>query len=234
MRYKSNYILIFLILCTTNMFGQHRKLQNQPYADQRQFHIGFTLGLHTQDLIITQSGYNNNNEVWFSEIPNYSPGFAVGIIGDVYLYRFINLRTSPSILLGDKNFVFKEQTTGEEYKTVIRNNYFLLPLHLKISSQRTNNYRRYILFGGYGCLELASKKGMAVRLKPYDFGLDLGIGCDLYFSMFKLAPELKFSFGLINNLDNERNDLKDESLYKYTKSIAKTSQRMITLSFNFE
>ena len=83
-------------------------------------------------------------------------------------------------------------------------------------------------------MELASKKGMAVLLKPYDFGIDIGVGCDFYLPMFKLAPELKFSFGLIDILDKDRNDLKDESLVKYANSLSKATQRMITLSFNFE
>ena len=51
----SGTILIFL-LCTLSAIGQHQKLQNLPYADQRLFHLGFTLGMHTQDLILTQSG----------------------------------------------------------------------------------------------------------------------------------------------------------------------------------
>ncbi|HHX32185.1 MAG TPA: PorT family protein [Bacteroidales bacterium] len=235
MRNKSVNILLIIVLFTANLFGQHRKLQNQPYADQRQFHIGFTLGLHTQDLILTQSGFiNDNGEVWFSEIPNYSPGFAVGIVGDAYINQFMNIRISPTILLGDKRFVFKEQSSEEEYNITVRNNYFSIPLHLKVSARRTNNYRPYLLFGGYGSMELASKKGMAVLLKPYDFGIDIGVGCDFYLPMFKLAPELKFSFGLIDILDKDRNDLKDESLVKYANSLSKATQRMITLSFNFE
>ena len=235
MRNKSVNILLIIVLFTANLFGQHRKLQNQPYADQRQFHIGFTLGLHTQDLILTQSGFiNDNGEVWFSEIPNYSPGFAVGIVGDAYINQFMNIRISPTILLGDKRFVFKEQSSEEEYNITVRNNYFSIPLHLKVSARRTNNYRPYLLFGGYGSMELASKKGMAVLLKPYDFGIDIGFGCDFYLPMFKLAPELKFSFGLIDILDKDRNDLKDESLVKYANSLSKATQRMITLSFNFE
>lgn len=234
MKNKSVFILL-LVLFTTNLFGQHRKLQNQPYADQRQFHIGFTLGLHTQDLILTQSGFiNENSEVWFSEIPNYSPGFAVGIIGDAYINQYMNIRITPTILLGDKGIVFKEQSSGDEFSTVIRNNYFSIPLHLKVSARRTNNYRPYLLLGGYGSMELASKKGMAVLLKPYDFGIDIGVGCDFYLPMFKLAPELKFSFGLIDILDKDRKDLKDESLLKYANSLTKATQRMITLSFNFE
>ena len=235
MNYKSFYILLLLILCALNTFGQHQKLQNQPYADQRHFHIGFTIGIHTQDLILTNSGFiNENGEVWFSEIPNYSPGFTVGIIGDVYLNQYVNLRVIPTILLGDKRFVFKEQTSGEEYNAIIRNNYFSIPLHLKISARRTNNYRPYVLLGGYGSMEIASNKGLAVLLKPYDFGIDVGVGCDFYLNMFKLAPELKFSFGLVDILEKDRKDLKEESLLRYANSLSKATQRMITLSFNFE
>ena len=231
---KATYLLL-IILISGNLYGQHRKLQHRPYADQRLFHLGFTLGLHSQDLILTQSGFvNENGEVWFSEIPVYSPGFAVGIIGDMYLNRFMNLRAIPSLYLGSKKFVFREQSSGEEYTTHIRNNYITLPLHLKISADRINNFRPYALVGGYGSMELASTKNRAVLLKPYDAGIEFGVGCDFYLPFFKLAPELKFSFGLADILEKERDDLKDDDLRKYANSLSKAVQRMITLSFHFE
>ena len=52
--------------------------------------------------------------------------------------------------------------------------------------------------------------------------------------MFKLAPEIKFCFGLIDILKKDRSDLKDETLRKYAQSLSKATQRMIILSFNFE
>lgn len=232
---KRAIYFFMLILISSNIHGQHRKLQHRPYADQRLFHLGFTLGLHTQDLILTQSGFlNENGEVWFSEIPAYSPGFVVGIIGDMYLNRFMNLRLVPSIYLGEKKFVFREQSSGEEYTTRIRNNYITLPLHLKISTERINNFRPYGLIGGYGSMELAPVKNKAVLLKPYDTGIEFGIGCDFYLQFFKLSPELKFSFGLGDILEKERNDLKEDDLRKYANSLSKAVPRMITLSFNFE
>lgn len=232
---KKVIYFLLLILISGNIYGQHRKLQHRPYADQRLFHLGFTLGLHTQDLILNQSGFiNENGEVWFSEIPVYSPGFAVGIIGDMYLNRCINLRAIPSLYLGEKKIVFREQSSGEEYTTHIRNNYISLPLHLKISADRINNFRPYLLVGGYGSLELASTKNRAVLLKPYDAGIEFGIGCDFYLPLFKLAPELKFSFGLADILEKERNDLKEDDLRKYVNSLSKAVQRMVTLSFHFE
>ncbi len=231
----TSLVTLSLFLCSTKVWGQHQKLQHQPYVDQRLFHLGFTIGLHTQDLILTQSGYvSEEGEAWFSEIPRYSPGFTAGLIADLHLTKRLNLRAVPTLLLGEKRFVFKEQTTGEEYKTRVRNNYISLPLQLKLSADRIDNFRPYILLGGYGSIELASRKGEAVRLKPYDMGIELGVGWDLYLPMFKLAPELKLGLSLIDILGKKRSDLTDESLKKYALSLSKASQRVVTLSFHFE
>lgn len=83
-------------------------------------------------------------------------------------------------------------------------------------------------------MELTSIKSRAVLLKPYDAGIEFGVGCDFYLPLFKLAPELKFSFGLTDILEKERNDLKEDNLRKYANSLSKAVQRMITLSFHFE
>lgn len=226
---------LFLLTISVNINAQHRKLQNQPYADRRLFHLGFTLGLHSQDLILSNTGFENENgEIWFSEIPEYSPGFAVGLISDMYLSKNLNLRLVPTLYLGDKFFIFKEQNSGEEFRTRIRNNYVSLPVHLKISAQRNENFRPYLLIGGYTNIELAQKKNLAILLKQNDIGIELGIGCDFYLPMFKLAPELKFSFGLRDIIEKDRRDLKDELLLKYSNSLSKATSRMIILSFNFE
>jgi hypothetical protein len=227
--------VLSLFPCSPKVCGQHQKLQHQPYVDQRLFHLGFTIGLHTQDLILTQSGYvSEDGESWFSEIPRYSPGFTAGLIADLHVTNHLNLRAIPTLQLGEKRFIFKEQSTGEEYKTRVRNNYISLPLQLKLSAWRIDNFRPYVLLGGYGSIELASRKGKAVRLKPYDVGIELGVGWDLYLPMFKLAPELKLGLSLIDILEKERSDLTDESLRKYAHSLSKASQRVITLSFHFE
>ena len=83
-------------------------------------------------------------------------------------------------------------------------------------------------------MELSSRKNQAVRLKPYDYGIEFGVGCDFYLPLFKLSPELKFSFGLVDILEKERTDLKDENLQRYANALSKATQRMITVSFHFE
>ncbi len=236
MKIASRFILLLLLFSAGNQsHAQQRSLQHRPYADQQLFHLGFSVGFHTQDLILTQSGYRNEQgEVWFSEIPAYTPGFTVGMIGDLYLSRHMNLRILPTLNLGGKDLLFREQDSGDEYATSLRNNYLTLPLHLKLSGFRINNHKPYFLLGGYGSIELASKKNRAVLLKPFDSGVEIGAGCSFYLPLFTLSPELKFSFGLADLLETDRSDLKEEELMKYTRSLTKATQRMITLSFHFE
>ena len=227
--------LIVFLLLTVATQAQHQKLQNLPYADYKIFHLGFMVGLHTQDLQLTQSGIvQENGEAWFSEIPSYAPGFSVGLITDLYLNHYMNLRLVPTLHLGSKNIVFKEYTTGEEFKTHIKNNYITLPLQVKVNAGRINNYRPYIVAGGYGSIEIAPRKDRPILLKPYDYGIEFGIGCDFYLPYFKLSPELKFAFGLTDILKTNRNDLTNQELIKYPQSLTKAKQRLIVLSFNFE
>ena len=50
-----------------------------------------------------------NGETWFAEIPSYSPGFSVGVIGDMYMNPYFNLRFTPSIHFGDKKFTLYQK-----------------------------------------------------------------------------------------------------------------------------
>ena len=56
----------------------------------------------------------------------------------------------------------------------------------------------------------------------------------LYPVIFKLCPELKFSFGLTDVVNKDRSDLSDKDLIKYTQAISSGKTRMISLVFNFE
>ena len=221
-------------LTSWNAMAQRERVKNQPYADMKWFHLGFHVGLHTQDLILTHSGVSTNGETWFAEIPSYSPGFSVGVIGDLYLNPYLNLRFTPAIHFGDKKFLFREQSSGEEFTTNVRSSYLNFPLDLKYTALRLNNYRPYILAGAYGSFDIGRKKGNPLLLKSTDFGLEFGMGCDLYLPFFKLCPELKFCFGLVDLLEKDRPDLVDQTTLKYMQAISKATSRMIVLTFNFE
>ena len=229
------YILIIILFAFPSP-AQKRKVQNQPYADfSKLYHLGFHVGMHAQDLIFTNNGIiAPNGETWFAEIPNYTPGFSVGVIGDLFMNPYMNLRLTPTIHFGDKTVIFKELATEEEKLVSLRTNYLDVPLDVKISSMRLNNCRPYIIGGVYGAIELGQKKGQLLLMKPVDYGLEFGLGCTFYFSFFRLAPELKFKFGLPNILEKNREDLLNENDKIFTDALSKATSRMIVFTFNFE
>jgi hypothetical protein len=217
------------------LIAQKERVRNQPYADMKLFHLGFHIGLHTQDLILSNNGVTAaSGQTWFAGIPSYAPGFSVGVIGDMFVNPYLNLRLIPSIHFGDKQFIFKDYVNDEEYTTSVRSNYINVPLELKYSSVRLNNYRPYLTGGVYGALDVGRKKGETILLKSFDYGLSFGLGCDLYFSFFKLCPELKFFFGLRDLMEKNRPDLTQPELVMYTNALSRGTSRMIVLTFNFE
>ncbi len=239
------FIICIFFLPVAAATAQKEKVKNQPYADLKWFHLGFHVGLHAQDLILTNTGVATDGETWYAEIPSYSPGFSVGVIGDMYLNPYFNLRFTPTIHFGDKKFVFRrpemegvegtdENPVVSMYSTSVRSNYLTFPLDVKYSAFRVNNYRPYLIGGIYGAFDLGRKKGNPILLKGTDFGVEFGIGCDIYLPFFKLCPELKFSFGLVDLLEKDRGDLTDPDLIKYPNSLSKATSRMVTLTFNFE
>jgi hypothetical protein len=216
-------------------YSQERKVQNQPYADYKLYHLGFHIGLHSQDLLLTNSGIiSPDGKILFAEIPNYSPGFSVGVIGDLFLNPYMNLRLTPTIHFGDRTLLFKEFESEEEKRVSIRSNYLSIPLDLKISSMRLNNCRPYILGGVYGALDLGRKKGYELLMKQLDYGFEFGFGCNFYMPYFRLAPEIKFKFGLPDMMEHERPDLLNEADKIYTNALSKATTRMIVITFNFE
>ena len=205
------------------------------------YHLGFHIGLHTQDLILTNSGaVTSDGQVWFAEIPSYTPGFSVGVIGDLYLNPYLNLRFTPTVHFGDKTVAavtqgYKENKTHETMMTtVVRSNYLTLPLDLKYSAVRLNNHRPYVLGGVYAAFDMGRKKGEPILLKGFDYGVEFGFGCDIYLPFFKLCPEIKFCFGLANLLETNRIDLTHEADLIMTQALTRATSRMIVFTFNFE
>ena len=131
-------------------------------------------------------------------------------------------------------FKFREQATGEEFITNVRSSYLNFPLDVKYTALRLNNYRPYLIGGIYGSVDIGRKKGNPILLKSTDFGFEFGLGCDIYLPYFKLCPELKFCFGLVNLLEKDRPDLVDQANIKYTDALSKATSRMVILTFNFE
>lgn len=232
---KKIVIYILLLAMPIVALAQERKVQNKPYIDYRRLHYGFFVGVHAQDMEFTNNGFvTENGEAWFADIADYNPGFSVGVLADLRLNKNFSLRALPTLHFGQNTIVFREQNSGEISRQQIKSTYVALPVHLKFAPERFNNYRPYITAGISPMMNLTVKKQRQLLFKKFDFMLEFGLGCDFYLPFFKLIPEIKFAFSLLDVLDKNRGDLLDVNYEKFTKSVDKVVSKMIILTFYFE
>lgn len=234
-------MLCFLLMSVMSVgvaVAQERKVMNRPYIDDRIWHYGFLFGMNYQDVNLVNNGmpYVNNGiaESWYADVATYSPGFSVGVLGELKLNDYLSLRFIPTMYFGDKLVTFTEQSSMVKVEQTLKSTYLAIPIDLKISAPRYNNYRPYIVTGLVPTFDMTVKKGKELLINKTDCMFEIGLGMDLYYPFFKLVPELKFCFGLSDILEPERTDLKDVSVLKYTNSLQSAQNRMIVLTFYFE
>lgn len=242
---KSVYRILLTMACVISVLAMSHKaeaqqlndkLQNRPYADLRRWHLGFSVGVHTQDLRFTHNGFiTTEGESWFMEQPSFQPGFNVNGLFDMRLNDYFNVRFTPGLYFGNRDLKFRESNTGEELKQNLKSAYLVFPFDLKFSALRYRNLRPYVTAGIMPAVDLTRKSGEYIKLKNSDFYLTCGFGCDLYLPYFKLIPEIKFCFGLVDVVDHKRPDLTDDPVkQKFTQSLKKAVSSMVVFSFYFE
>jgi hypothetical protein len=165
------------------------------------------------------------------------------VLADWRLGTHFNLRISPGMYFGNKVVKFRNslgdplapERSHYLQQQNIKSTYIVVPVDLKFSSRRYHNMRPYFTGGVMPVYDLKKDKKEQYHLKNFDVMLTLGLGCDFYLPFFKLCPEVKFCFGLMNLLDKNRPDLQDDQeLIRFTESVNKISNNMVVLTFYFE
>lgn len=228
--------IIAAISIATACFAQRRYVvQHKPYIDLRPMHFGILVGMNLQDI-----EFETNAPV-VCDADRWNTGFSVGVLSDMRLSNNLNLRITPTMHFGAKHLTLLKQdelaTNGNPRAETqdLKNTYLAIPIDLKFSAQRWNNIRPYMLAGVSGMVNLTNKSQEIVQLKRTDLMLEVGLGCDLYLPFFKLAPELKFCYGLGDRIDKSHiADIKDDYKKTYANSIKSGHTKMIVLTFYFE
>lgn len=212
------------------------KVLNRPYADMRRWHLGFSVGIHTQDVTFSHNGYvAPDGARWYMEQPSFSPGFCVNGLFDLRLNSLLNLRFTPGMYFGNRDITMRDYESGATMKQNVKSTYIVTPLDLKFSGMRYRQSRPYVTAGIMPTINLTSSRGDYLRTKPFDFYLTTGFGCDFYLPYFKFIPEIKFCFGLTNIVEYNRPDLEDEpDKMVITRSIKQAVSRMVVFTFYFE
>ena len=240
--FTKSILITALISFTSNAFAQ-----NLPYVDSKPIHLGFSLGFNSMDFGVMHSYQTIDGKKYYADVSSLKPGFSVGIISDLRLNDHFNLRLTPSLHFADRSLTYNvsmpkvDPNGGDSILLMGDRNItsipVCVPLFIKYSADRRDNYRPYLICGGGMYFDLGRNKTNAVLLNAVDFYSEFGVGCDLYFSFFKLSPELKFAVGMNNMLvpiDQRLSESLSNDEKKFTNALASLASRILTLTFNFE
>jgi hypothetical protein len=210
---KKIALVTALVACAvvTNAQRQTRWVQrNNPNYDDRKLTYGFLIGLHSSiyninydDAFVTQQ-----LDTLFAVNPEWSSGFSLGFIVNYRLSEFFDLRLTPEVAFYEQRVRY--QYTNETFEdAIIESTMVELPFLLKYKSERRGNIRMYMIGGVKPGIEASGKKDQIkeeLEISKFNVSLEAGFGFDLYYPLFKFSPELRFSRGMVDILDNRTND----------------------------
>ena len=215
---------------------KRRNVDNLPTFDDPKIHYGFYLGINQNDFKVNYRPSNFPNTV--VEIKP-TLGFNVGLIADFRVHKNVNLRFEPGLISNSKTIYFNNSPTLNTERDSIReigSTYLHLPLVLKLSSDRWNNVRPYLLAGVSYDHNFSSNQENSddnfsgeFRMKTSNFMYELGVGVDIYLSFFKFSPSIRGVFAMNRELIDDNN-----SNSPWTSPINIFSTRGVFLNFSFE
>lgn len=195
---KGVFILLSLLYFNT-AWCQQTKVKNLITFDDKPYHFGYLLGANQMLFTVKTE----------DDLIGAKPtlGFTIGVISDLRLGNYFNLRFIPNLQFGERILTSWNSGEGKDdeyrYSSVLLN----LPLNLKIKGMRMQNMRPYILVGGSLSMDVggnakkdATTNTTELLLYRNDIYVDTGVGMDFYFNWFKMSTEIKMSYGLSNML----------------------------------
>lgn len=210
-------------------------VQNLPAYDQRWFHPGMYLSFSGSKFNLEQSAYYVANK-WVTANSVISPSLGVGFIADARLggpgSPFV-LRFAPGVNFQTRSIEFRPTGYPSPDSIVTQNitsTIVQFPVLIKYQSDRRRNSRLYMIAGLNPTLTASNRRNdplhNVLRAEGADLTLEYGVGLELFYPLFKLAPELRFSHGL-RNLLVPRNDV-------FNRSLQYMSTNAVTLYINIQ
>jgi hypothetical protein len=214
-------------------------VDNLPAYDERWFHPGlYFAGSASRFFIEPSQQYVDRLQQGTGVSANSisSPSFGVGLIGDARLggpETPLILRFAPGVLFLERRVEFEPRGFSSPDSVVtqsLTSTVIQLPLLLKFQSDRRRNTRVYVIGGINPMLTANTRRNdpkiHLLRAVNSDLAVEYGVGLDLFYPLFKFAPELRFSHGLRNLL------MKDGKIF--SQSLQSLRSNSVTLYLNIQ
>ena len=187
-------------------------------ADLKDFNFGYYFGayqlnykLNYNALLGGKSSPGTNSAAYDVKEIIFEPqtGFGVGFITELRLANFIDLRFEPGYLYGRTNIDFNSIVVsslyqGQDVTLQLKQSMLYLPLLIKLSSARFDNFRPFVVAGISKSVRLGAKNDEVrqgiIDLRSNINQLEIGIGVDLYLPYFKFTPAIRAIYGRENEL----------------------------------
>lgn len=229
--YKIGRLFILALFIPFSSLGQQAFQQNLPFSDTKWLHYGFSIGLHTSSYQLKYSDkfVTPEMDTVHSIMPANAFGFSLGFITDFRLADQFNIRVLPKVSFYEFPVDFN-YTDGNIDKQLIEATVVEIPILLKYKSERHKNFRVYYVGGIAPGFEVSGKKRKELsdnRLltKEFNVNLEIGLGIDMYYPLFKFSPEIRFSKGFLNILREDE--------YGYSDGIESLKMNVVTLYLQF-
>lgn len=207
---------------------------NNPNFDMQRWSWGYFLGFNTYDLDFDYRNYVASPLIGKDFSVDRTIGFNVGLIGNLRLTNHLDLRLEPGVSFNRIDFQFFK-ADPKTYRE-INSTYVHVPLLLKFSTTRIDNFKPFVVGGVSTSLNLSSNENSPddnyegqFRMTTNTYYYEIGFGIDLYLYYFKFTPTLRGIFAINDELIRDENP---NSLY--TGNVEKMSSRGIFLNFTFQ
>jgi Outer membrane protein beta-barrel domain len=233
---KAGLFLLFGFLCIAQASLAQKKEMNLYDHDSKPYYFGITLGGSlTRFQTELHSRFLQDDSVYVAE-PGNSGGFGLGLLATLRLSDRFQFRFNPQLTFTARNIIYKlkfpDRDGNTDVNQVVESVTVTFPFQLKLQSDRIGNFRVYMMAGVKGDIDLASnarakKAEDLVKIKKYDYGVELGLGFNFFFANFILSPEIKLSNGIPNLHARDKNLI-------YSSVLDRIQSRMIVFSIHIE
>ena len=219
-------------MVSNSIHSQRRKpILNIQNEDKALINWGYYLGFNQYDF-----QFEYENDIGQDVLVDKTIGFNVGLIGELRLNEFLDVRLEPGLLYTQRNLGFPDFENINDAIREVRSTYIRFPLLLKVSTRRYNNIKPFIIGGGYAAINLGANEDSlddnssgTFRSTKNVYGYELGFGIDMYTEFFKFTPSIRGVFAITDELipDNDPNS-------PWTGNINAIRTRGIFVNFTFE
>ncbi|MEM1325943.1 MAG: outer membrane beta-barrel protein [Bacteroidota bacterium] len=228
-------IFLFLALATVSQLKAQSSHGNYNFLgfEQKPYYFGITLAYNTSDYrpFRSKNFLESDSIVGIESVSG--PGFNLGIVTNLKVGDYFDLRLLPTLSFGERNLVYNRESRLRPVDTRKVSSVFVeMPFHVRYKSEPFNDMRLFVVAGMKYSFDVASdsktrQASEFVKISPTDFAVEAGFGAQFFFPYFIFSPEFKTSFGM-NNILLYDGQLEDSTV------LEKILSRTFTISFHFE